>query len=105
MLGITNLNIPHVVSLASSHLPAHEPPASASQPSATGSPVTIEQDWSVLAFTDGEVDGAGGSGRHGDEDGLATFAKDGEGAVSAFETETLDVRADCFGDSQSVERE
>src|SRR4051812_12685643 len=35
MLGVTNLNIPHAVSLASSHQPAHEPPASTSQSSAT----------------------------------------------------------------------
>ena len=67
--------------------------------------VAAEEDRAVGAFADGEVDGAGGAGRHRDEDGLAAFAEHGEGAVAAFEAEVFDVGAECFGDAQAVERE
>ena len=67
--------------------------------------VVAEEDRSLAAFADREVDGAGGSGCERDGDDLAALAQDREGAVPAFEAERFDVRADRFGDAQPVERE
>ena len=62
------------------------------------SPVGVEEQRALAAFADREVDGAGRSGREWDDYGLAALAQNGQGAVSSFETERLDVRTSCFRD-------
>ena len=57
------------------------------------------------AFTDGEVDGAGGAGRERDDHDLAAFAQDRQRAVAAFEAEGFDVGTGRFGDPETVERQ
>ena len=61
------------------------------------------QDRPLAAFTDGEVDGAGGAWHERDDRGLVAFADDAQGAVSAFEAEVLDVRRAGFADPQAVQ--
>ena len=54
------------------------------------------------AFTRGEIHRPGRAGRHRHGHDLAVFADHGQGAVTAFETEGLDPRADRFGHSKPV---
>ena len=64
-----------------------------------------DEDRTVGALANGEIDGPGGPRCERDDDRLAALAQDGEGAVSALEAESLDVCADRLGDSQPVEGE
>ena len=59
----------------------------------------VAEDRSFGSFADGEIDSASGSRCEWDGHGLAAFAVDHEGAVTAFESELFDVRADRFGDT------
>jgi hypothetical protein len=67
-------------------------------------PVGAHEDRPVAALADRQVDGPGRPRcqRHGDD--LATFAQDGERAVTALEPEVLDVGAESLGHPQAVER-
>ena len=67
--------------------------------------VAAEEDRSLAAFADGEVDRPGGAGRQRDGDDLAALADDRQGAMTAFEPESFDVGPDRFGDPQPVQRE
>ena len=69
------------------------------------SPLDARKIGTFDAFTDGEVDGAGGARRERDDDDLAALAGDGECAVSAFDAKRLDVGAEGFADSQPVDGE
>ena len=60
-------------------------------------PVPVEEDGSLFAFTNTEVDGAGGAGSEGDGDDLATLTPDGEGPMPPLRSEMFDVRAERFG--------
>lgn len=53
--------------------------------------VSAEEDWSAVAFVDGEGDGSVGAGREGDDGSFSAFAVDEEGVVTAFEAEVFDV--------------
>ncbi len=69
------------------------------------SPVGSGEDGSFGAFPDGEIDGAGGARRHGDDDGLAAFATDPQRVVSSFEADISDVGAEGFRDAESIQGE
>ena len=58
---------------------------------------------SFTAFTDGEIDGAGGAGRQRDRHDLAALAQDRQGAMPAFEPESFDVGAGRFGDPKPIQ--
>jgi hypothetical protein len=60
--------------------------------------VRSKEDRTVEAFADGEIDRSGGARCERDRDDLAVFAQDGEGAVPAFEAESVDIGAERFGD-------
>lgn len=66
--------------------------------------VTLAQDGSVAALSDGEIDRACGSRDEPDGGGLVAFADDAKRAVAALHAEVLDGRA-CFADSQPVQAE
>ncbi len=51
---------------------------------------TVAEDRSVAAFTDDEVNGSRGAWGERDRHGLACFAMDQQGAVTAFEAELVD---------------
>ncbi len=68
-------------------------------------PVGAEEDRSLAALTEREVDCACGAGRERECRGLATLAQNGQRPVTPLETEGLDVGPGRFGDSQPVERE
>jgi hypothetical protein len=67
--------------------------------------VGAEEDRALTALADCKVDGTGRAWGKRDGDNLATFAHDGEGSMSSFEAESLDVRANRLGDPQSIQRE
>jgi len=67
--------------------------------------VMIQQNGSLVAFSNTEVDGAGGTRRKGDRDDLAALASDRQGAVTAFHALVLDVSVEGFGEPQPVERQ
>src|SRR4051794_35381638 len=67
--------------------------------------VRAEEDWAVEPFSDRQVDGPGGAWCEWDDDDLAALAQHGQGAVTAFEAELVDVGAECFGDAQPVDRQ
>jgi hypothetical protein len=60
--------------------------------------VRSKEDRTVEAFADGEIDRSGGARCERDRNDLAAFAQDGEGAVPAFEAESVDIGAERFGD-------
>ena len=60
--------------------------------------VGSQEDRAVESFTDNEIDCSGGAWCERDRDDLAAFAQDGEGAVPAFEAESVDIGAERFGD-------
>jgi hypothetical protein len=62
-------------------------------------PVVANQDRSHGAFADGEVDRAGGAWHERDDGGLVALADDAQRAMSALDSEVLDVRAAGFADS------
>ena len=58
----------------------------------------VTEDRTFASFPDGEIDRPGGAWGERDGHGLAAFAVDHQGAVTAFEAQLVDVRADRFGD-------
>jgi hypothetical protein len=60
--------------------------------------VRAEEDRPVEAFTDGQIDGAGGPGCERDGDDLPALAQDGQSAVAAFDAQRVDVGTEGFGD-------
>ena len=64
--------------------------------------VRPKEDRAVESFADGEIDGSGGARCEWDGDDLAALAQHGEGAVSAFDAEGVDVGAEGFRDPQPV---
>src|SRR5215472_3416702 len=68
-------------------------------------PARGQEDGSLAAFADCEVDRAGGPRRERDQSPLAALAHDGQSAVTALDAERLDVRADRLGYPQAVQRE
>jgi hypothetical protein len=81
---------------------AHDPSRRvAVDPTVVGS----DEDRSLAAFTDREINGPRRAGRQRDGHDLATLAQDRERAVAALQAEVLDIGADGFGDPQPVERE
>ena len=67
--------------------------------------VPAAQDRALVAFADGEVDRASGTGNERDDGGLVAFADDPQGAVAALEAEVLDVGRARLADSEAVEAE
>ena len=67
--------------------------------------VVADQDRSVGAFADGQVDGSGGAWHEWDPGGLVALTDDLQGAMTAFEPEVVDVRAARLADPQSVQTE
>src|SRR5204862_7301 len=65
--------------------------------------VDSNEDGSVAALTEREVEGAGSSGRQWDGDDLPTFGVDGQSAVAPFEAQRFDVGAGGFRDAQAVQ--
>ena len=61
-----------------------------------------QQDRSLGAFADDEIDRSRGARSERNGDGLAALAQHDQGAVSAFQAESFDVGADRFGDPQPV---
>ncbi len=68
-------------------------------------PIGSGEDGSFGAFADGEVDGAGGTRRHGDDDGLAAFATDPQRVMPSLEADISDIGAQGFRDAESVQCE
>lgn len=64
-----------------------------------------QEDRSVAAVADGQVDGPRRARRQWDGDDLATFAGDHQRAVPAFYAERLDVSAGGLGDPQPIQCE
>ena len=54
-------------------------------------PIGSNEDGSFGTFSDGELDGAGGAWRHGDDDGLAAFATDPQRVMAPLEADIADV--------------
>jgi hypothetical protein len=69
------------------------------QPAAIGG----QEDWSLAAFADGQVERPGGPWCERDGGHLAALAGDDQGAVPAFDAQRLDVGAGDLGDPQPVE--
>jgi hypothetical protein len=67
--------------------------------------VGAQENRSVEAFSDGQGDGACSTWCQGGGDNLSAVAQHGQGAVAAFDAKFVDVRAECFGDPQPVDRE
>ena len=80
----------------------HDPPGGVSVEAFA---VPSEEDRSLDAFTDRQVDRAGCARCRWDGHDLAALAQHGEGAMPALEAERFDVGAECFGDSQPVDRQ
>jgi hypothetical protein len=66
-------------------------------------PVGAEEDGSVEAFADGQVDGPGGAGRQRDGHDLAALAADRQGAMAPLHAQGVDVRSDRLGDPEPIE--
>jgi hypothetical protein len=66
-------------------------------------PIRSNEDRSLAALTDHEIDSPGRPGRQGDGHNLAPLAQNREGAVPALQPEVLDNRADRFRYPQPVE--
>jgi hypothetical protein len=82
--------------------PLDDPPSSMPvQPT----PIRGQEDGPFTAFTDGQVDRAGGARRERDGDDLAARAGDHQGAVASFDAQGLDAGAGGLGDPQPVQRE
>lgn len=82
--------------------PSHDP---ARTVAIGASSLRADEDRPAGATADGKIDRSGGARRKRDHDGLSDFALDGERAMTAFEAEGLDVRADRLGDPQALRRE
>src|SRR6266536_1982635 len=77
-----------------------------------GGPVAVQptavrgqEDRSLTAFADGQVDRPRGAGCERDGDDLAALAGDDKRPVPALDAQVLDVGAGGFGDLQPVERQ
>ena len=68
-------------------------------------PIAGSEDGSFGSFADGEIDGAGGTRRHGDDDGLAAFATDPQRVMPSLEADITDIGAQGFRDAESVQCE
>jgi hypothetical protein len=68
-------------------------------------PVESQEDRAVEAFADGKVDRPCGPGCERDGDDLSSLAQHSQGAVTAFDTEGVDVSTEGLGDPQAVDRE
>ena len=68
-------------------------------------PVRAAEDRPVHALADSQVDCPRGAGRELDGDHLAALASNHQGAVTALDTQGLDVGAGGLGDPQPVERQ
>jgi hypothetical protein len=55
-----------------------------------------EEDRSVRSLADREIDRPRSPGRERDGDDPAALARDGQGAVAAFDAEAFDVGVECF---------
>ena len=75
--------------------PPHDPGGTVPVGSCAGA---VAEDRSFAAFADSEIDRAGSAWCERDGHGLAAFAVDDESAVTAFESELFDVRADRLRD-------
>ena len=82
--------------------PAYDPPGGVAVESFA---IVSPKDRPLDPFSDGEIDGAGGSGSEWDGDDLAALAQHRERAVASFEAEGFDVGAERFGDTQAVDRQ
>ena len=81
---------------------ADDPPGAVPvQPPAIGG----QEDRSVAALADGQVDRPGGARRERDRDHLATLAGDHQGPVPPFDAQRFDAGAGGLGDPQPVERQ
>ncbi len=67
--------------------------------------VRSQEEGSVAALADGQVDRPGGARGERDGDDLAALASDHQGAVPALDAQGLDAGAGGFGDTQPVERQ
>ena len=67
--------------------------------------VRAGQDRAVVAFTDGEVDGAGGARHERNGRWFVAVADDPQGAVTALKSEVFDIGLTRFADPQPVEAE
>jgi hypothetical protein len=67
--------------------------------------VRSQEEGSVPALADGQVDRPGGARCEWDGDDLAALAGDDQGAVPALDAQGLDAGAGGFGDAQPVERQ
>ena len=65
--------------------------------------IGAEEDRSFQPLADGQVDGPGRAGSEGDGDDLAALAQDGQRAVTAFETKSVDVGPGSLRYPQPVE--
>ncbi len=91
-----------LVDPGSSGDPSNDPGCSVSIEPSAGA---VAEDRPFAAFTNGKIDSARGAWGERDRHGLAALAVDDEGAVTAFETELFDVRADRLGHAQPVQRD
>ena len=66
--------------------------------------VRVDEDRSLAAFTNREIDRSGDSRCQRQRDRLAALAYDGEGAMAPLEAERFDLGADRLGHPQSVQR-
>jgi hypothetical protein len=80
-----------------------DPGPAGHSPNNPSGPVTVKtlvprsgEDWSLGSFSDGQVDRSGGPRRERDGDDLASFAHNGQGAVSSHEAERFDVGSGRF---------
>lgn len=67
--------------------------------------VVTAQDRSLVTFTDGQIDGPGGSRDQWNRGWLVAFADDAQRAVTTFEGEVLHVGAGRFAHAQPVQPE
>ncbi len=68
-------------------------------------PIAGSEDGSFGSLADGEVDGAGGTRRHGDNDGLTAFSMDPQRVMAPLEADISDIGAQGFRDAESVQCE
>jgi quinol monooxygenase YgiN len=83
-------------------VPANDPCGRVTVQASTVGP---EEDRSLQPLADGQIDRPRSTGRERNDDDLAALAEDGQGAVTAFETESVDVSPGRFGHPQPVEDE
>ena len=77
--------------------------ADRSDPPVRGTPVesgavTTRQDWSITPFTDGQVNGPGGTRDERDHRRLVALTDDPQRPVTSVKAKIIDVRVACFAD-------